>query len=116
MSLKTDNEALREQVARLTERLANVRKEEALQATITEMQTLAAAQQEQVEHLRKTIAKQTGVIEQHSTDKHRETEGLHSTINTQKREIEKLRREIDTLTADNRRLNDRLVEVSKVGL
>jgi len=116
MSLKTENESLREQVARLTERLANVRKEEALQATITEMQTLAAAQQEQVEHLRKTIAKQTGVIEQHSTDKYQETKGLHRTISTQETEIKRLRKQIDTLTEDNRRLNDRLVEVSKVDL
>jgi uncharacterized coiled-coil protein SlyX len=116
MSLKTENADLREQVARLTERLANVRKEEALQATITEMQTLAMSQQEQVEFLRKTIAKQTGVIEQHSTDMHRATEGLHNTINTQKREIDRMRKQIDTLTEDNRRLNDRLTEVSKVDL
>lgn len=116
MSLKTDNEALREQVARLTERLANVRKEEALQATITEMQTVAAAQQEQVEHLRKINAKQAGAIEQHSSDMFRATEKLHGIITTQKREIEKLRKQIDTLTDDNRRLNDRLAEISKVDL
>lgn len=116
MSLKTENEALREQVARLTERLANVRKEEELLRTITEMKRQATSQQEEMENLRKSLGRyEKDALDAYSR-RHLHEVTLQGQVTALEKEKAKLERQIITLTKDNARLTDRLAEVSKVDL
>jgi uncharacterized coiled-coil protein SlyX len=114
MSLKEDNQALREQVARLTERLKTDGDAATLQATIRSMQTTAAAQQEEIEHLRlfkrtheNKVEKEISAAKQElSTDTKDTIKELNAQITEQKQIIE-------TLRADNTRLVNRLTEIAK---
>ncbi len=106
MGKKTEIEALREQVARLTERLEGVQAAEKLTATIRAMQLQAKGQQEEVEHLRAFKAKFEGAAEQQTIDNHHLLKPLHKQVADQQVEITRLKR-------DNDRLRERLDEIAK---
>ena len=106
MSKKSEVEALREQVARLTERLEGVQDAEKLNKIIREMQIQAKAQQEEVEHLRTFKAKFDGAADQRAIDNHHLLKPLHKQIADQQVEIRKL-------TQDNTRLKERLDDIAK---
>jgi uncharacterized coiled-coil protein SlyX len=112
MSLKSENIALRDQVARLTERLKNVQREETLSATIVEMQRQAASQQEEMEHLRKRIGAYEKAEQDANSRVHLATELLSKQVAKLQGEKTVLDKKITILTEDNARLTTRLAEVS----
>lgn len=106
MSKKTETEALREQVTRLTKRLEEAGDAVKLTTLVEQMQLQAKAQQEEVEHLRTFKAKFQTNIDQGAIDQHKLTQPLKKTISEQENQIARL-------TADNNRLKNRLDEIAK---
>lgn len=106
MSKKTEVEAMREQVIRLTERLEEAGDAVKLTALIEQMQLQAKAQQEEVEHLRTFKAKWQTNLDQGAIDQYKLTQPLKRTISEQQTQITRL-------TADNTRLKNRLDEIAK---
>lgn len=114
MSLKEDNEALREQVKRLTERLQGAGDAVQLQDRIREMQTNAASMQEEIEHLRQFRRTHENKVEKEiSTAKKELSEDTKDTIRELRSQIHEKDDQIRTLTTDNRRLVARLEEIAK---
>lgn len=114
MSLKTDNEALREQVKRLTERLQTAGEAGKLQDVIKNLQILAASQQEEIEHLRTFKARHEQDIEKaiEPLRKQMETDFV-SLSKSRDQQLAKLVKERDELRVDNRRLRSKLDEIAK---
>jgi len=114
MSLKEDNEALREQVARLTERLQTDGDAATLQATIRSMQTTAAAQQEEIEHLRLFKRTHENKVEKAvSVAKQELSADTKDTIKELKAQLRELKQTNEALAADKQRLTDRLNDIAK---